>query len=121
MSRSWRSGCAPSASPRSGGRRSRSGSRPSISAPSDDRSPVTLDTLRAFVDALDDAGELTRITRAVSLDRELCEIADRVMKQPGGGTALFVEHPVLMSGARSEFPVAINLFGSIRRMAMSLG
>ena len=82
---------------------------------------MTLDTLRAFVDALDEAGELARITRPVSLDRELCEIADRVMKQPGGGKALLVEHPVLMSGKRSDFPVAINLFGSMRRMAMSLG
>ena len=82
---------------------------------------MTLDTLRAFVDALDDAGELARITTPVSLDRELCEIADRVMKQPGGGKALLVEHPVLMNGKRSEFPVAINLFGSMRRMAMSLG
>ena len=82
---------------------------------------MTLDTLRAFVDALDDAGELARITTPVSLDRERCEIADRVMKQPGGGKALLVEHPVLMNGKRSEFPVAINLFGSMRRMAMSLG
>jgi 4-hydroxy-3-polyprenylbenzoate decarboxylase len=82
---------------------------------------VTLDTLRAFVDALDESGELARITRPVSLDLELCEIADRVMKQPGGGKALFLEHPVLMTGRRSEFPVAINLFGSMRRMAMSLG
>ena len=82
---------------------------------------MTFDTLRAFIDALDDAGELARITRPVSLDRELCEIADRVMKQPGGGRALFFEQPVLMSGQRSEFPVAINLFGSMRRMAMSLG
>lgn len=82
---------------------------------------MTFDTLRAFVDALDKSGELARITRAVSLDRELCEIADRVMKQPGGGKALLVEHPVLMSGKRSEFPVAINLFGSMGRMAMSLG
>ena len=92
-----------------------------MSAPSDDRSPVTLDTLRAFVDALNESGELARITRPVSLDRELCEIADRVMKQPGGGKALLVERPVLMSGKPSEFPVAINLFGSMRRMAMSLG
>ena len=82
---------------------------------------MTLDTLRAFVDALDEAGELARITRPVSLDRELCEIADRVMKQPGGGRALLFEQPVLMSGKRSEFPVAINLFGSMRRMATSLG
>jgi 4-hydroxy-3-polyprenylbenzoate decarboxylase len=82
---------------------------------------VTFDTLRAFIDALDEAGELVRITRPISLDLELCEIADRVMKQPGGGKALLVERPVLMSGGRSEFPVALNLFGSTRRMAMSLG
>ena len=82
---------------------------------------MTLDSLRAFVDALDESGELVRITRPVSLDLELCEIADRVMKQPGGGKALLVEQAILMSGKRSEFPVAINLFGSMRRMAMSLG
>jgi 4-hydroxy-3-polyprenylbenzoate decarboxylase len=82
---------------------------------------VTFDTLRGFIDALEDAGELARITKPVSLDRELCEIADRVMKQPGGGRALVFEQPVLMSGQRSEFPVAINVFGSMRRMAMSLG
>ena len=82
---------------------------------------MTLDTLREFVDALDAAGDLIRITRPVSLDRELCEISDRVMKQPGGGHALLFEHPVLMSGQRSEFPVAINLFGSAERMATSLG
>jgi 4-hydroxy-3-polyprenylbenzoate decarboxylase len=82
---------------------------------------VTFDTLLTFVDWLDEAGELVRITRPVSLDRELCEIADRVMKQPHGGRALLFEQPVLMNGNRSEFPVAINLFGSMRRMAMSLG
>jgi UbiD family decarboxylase len=49
---------------------------------------VTADTLRAFVDALDDAGELARITRPVSLDRELCEIADRD-EATGGGALLF--------------------------------
>ena len=82
---------------------------------------MTFDTLRAFLDALDEAGELTRISHPVSIDRELCEIADRVMKQPGGGRALVFDHPVLMDGSRSEFPVAINLFGSMRRMALSLG
>jgi 4-hydroxy-3-polyprenylbenzoate decarboxylase len=82
---------------------------------------VTFDTLRAFLDALDAAGELVRVSHPVSVDRELCEIADRVMKQPGGGRALLFDHPVLMNGSRSAFPVAINLFGSQRRMAMSLG
>ena len=82
---------------------------------------MTIDTLREFIDALDTAGELVRVRHAVSLDRELCEIADRVMKRPGGGPALLFEHPVLMSGRASAYPVAINLFGSMRRMAMSLG
>ena len=82
---------------------------------------MSLDTLRAFVDALDEAGELVRITTPVSLDRELCEIADRVMKQAGGGKALLFERPVLVNGRPSEYPVGINLFGSMRRMAMSLG
>jgi len=82
---------------------------------------VTFDTLRQFVDALDAAGDLVRITRPVSLDLELCEIADRVMKQPGGGRALLFEQPRLMNGQRSEFPVAINIFGSMQRMATSLG
>ncbi|HEY2374470.1 MAG TPA: menaquinone biosynthesis decarboxylase [Gemmatimonadaceae bacterium] len=82
---------------------------------------MTLDTLRAFVESLDAAGELVRITRPVSLDREACEIADRVMKQPDGGRAILFEHPVLMSGERSDYPVAINLFGSMHRMATSLG
>ena len=82
---------------------------------------MTLNTLREFVDALDASGDLVRITRPVSLDREVCEIADRVMKQPGGGRALLFEHPLLMNGQQSEFPVAINLFGSTARMARSLG
>ena len=82
---------------------------------------MTLDSLSAFVEALDDAGELVRITQPVSVDRELCEIADRAMKQPGGGPALLFERPILMNGTPSAFPVGINLFGSMRRMAMSLG
>jgi 4-hydroxy-3-polyprenylbenzoate decarboxylase len=82
---------------------------------------VSLDTLRQFVGALEDAGELVRITKPVSLDRELCEIADRVMKQPNGGKALLFERPMLMNGQLAEYPVGINLIGSMRRMAMSLG
>jgi 4-hydroxy-3-polyprenylbenzoate decarboxylase len=82
---------------------------------------VALDTLTEFIDALDGAGELTRIRQPVSARLELCEIADRVMKQPGGGQALLFEHVTLADGSRSAYPVAINLYGSMRRMAMSLG
>ena len=82
---------------------------------------MSIDTLSHFIAELDKAGELVRITRPVSLNLELCEIADRVMKMPNGGPAVLFEHPVLMNGSRSAFPVGINLFGSMRRMAMSLG
>ena len=81
----------------------------------------TLDTLEQFISALDRAGELVRVTRPVSVDRELCEISDRVMKMPGGGPALLFEHVVLQDGSRSQFPVGMNLFGSERRMSMALG
>ena len=79
------------------------------------------DDLQAFIAALDAAGELARIRHPVRVKLELCEIADRVSKQPGGGKALLFEHAVLDDGTRSPYPVAINLFGSMRRMAMALG
>jgi len=81
---------------------------------------VTFDSLREFVDALDGAGELVRVTAPVSLDLELCEIADRVMKQarrrkrPADRVADSHERQ------RSSYPVGINLFGSMRRIAMAL-
>ena len=82
---------------------------------------MTIDTVGEFLDQLDRAGELKRIAHPVSADLELCEIADRVMKMPDGGPALLFENVTLIGGGRSEYPVAINLFGSMRRMAMSLG
>jgi 4-hydroxy-3-polyprenylbenzoate decarboxylase len=82
---------------------------------------VSLDTLSDFIAAIDKAGELHRITHPVRVHLELCEIADRVMKLPGGGPALLFEHPVLRDGTRASMPVAINLFGSMRRMSLALG
>ena len=82
---------------------------------------MAFDDLQSFISALDTSGELIRVTHPVSVHLELCEITDRVSKMPGGGKALLFEHPVLRDGTRSPYPVAINLFGSHRRMAMSLG
>jgi 4-hydroxy-3-polyprenylbenzoate decarboxylase len=82
---------------------------------------LSLDTLNEFVQAIDAAGELVRVRQPVKAHLELCEIADRVMKQPGGGPALLFEHVVLRDGTRSRYPLGINLFGSMSRMAMSLG
>ena len=82
---------------------------------------VTTNTLSGFIEALDRVGELVRVRDRVSLDLEVTEIADRMMKQPGGGKALLFEQPILMNGEPSPFPVGINLFGSMRRMSMALG
>jgi 4-hydroxy-3-polyprenylbenzoate decarboxylase len=82
---------------------------------------MALDNLRAFIGAIDVAGELTRVDRPVSVDKEITEVADRCMKSPGGGPALLFAKPTLRSGAASRYPVAVNLFGSERRMALALG
>lgn len=82
---------------------------------------MTVDTVGEFLAQLERSGELKRISHPVSVDLELCEIADRVMKMPGGGPALLFETVTLFDGSRSAYPVAINLFGSMRRMSMSLG
>src|SRR6266550_2450837 len=82
---------------------------------------MALDSLRAFVAAIDAAGMLVAVDRPVSVNREITEIADRCMKAAGGGPALLFEHPTLVSGGASRYPVAVNLFGSERRMALALG
>lgn len=84
-------------------------------------SPQVFDDLQSFIAALDAAGELVRISHPVRVRLELCEIADRVSKQPGGGKALLFEKPILDDGTVSRHPVAINLFGSMKRMSMALG
>ncbi len=77
--------------------------------------------MQEFIAAIDAAGELVRIAQPVRAKLEITEIADRAMKMPGGGPALLFEHVLLDDGSRSEFPVAINLFGSMTRMALALG
>ena len=74
----------------------------------------------AFLSALDRAGELKRISSPVAVELQITELADREMKSAGGGKALLFENPTI-GGKPSAFPVAINTFGSRRRMAMSLG
>src|SRR5882724_4822953 len=81
---------------------------------------MAFDSFRDFLNRLDESGQLRRITQPVATELEITEIADREMKQPGGGQALLFEHPTV-NGQVSPFPVAINTLGSHRRMAESLG
>ncbi|MAE60528.1 MAG: menaquinone biosynthesis decarboxylase [Planctomycetaceae bacterium] len=89
--------------------------------------------LRQFIEALDAAGELHRVTAPVSPILEVTEITDRISKSPApnlspharrndphhhqlGGKALLFEN---VDGA--SMPLAINTFGSYRRVEMALG
>ena len=72
--------------------------------------------LNDFISALDKSRELSRITDPVSPDLEISAVTDRVSKSPGGGPGLLFERPTGF-----EMPVAMNLFGSLKRMCMALG
>src|SRR5437867_4717227 len=76
-------------------------------------------SFRNFLAALDQAGELKRVTIPVDTDLLIAEWANREMKSPDGGKALFFEQPIV-DGKKSEFPVAINTMGSRKRMALAL-
>ena len=72
--------------------------------------------LNDFIGALDKSRELARINETVSPDLEIAAVTDRVSKSPGGGPGLLFERP-----DGYDMPVAINLFGSTKRMCMALG
>jgi len=70
--------------------------------------------LREFLAAIDRAGELRRVRAPVSPHLEITEICQRVVREEG--PALLFEN---VEG--SDFPLAINLFGSRRRVELALG
>lgn len=72
-------------------------------------------SLRAFIDALDKAGELVRIKTFVDPVLEIAEITDRVSKTPAKNKALLFEN------TGTDFPLLINGMGSEKRMCMALG
>jgi 4-hydroxy-3-polyprenylbenzoate decarboxylase len=69
--------------------------------------------LRAFVQALEENGELKRIPFEVDPVLEIAEFADRSVKS--GGPALLFEKP-----KGHDIPVLINAFASMRRMEIAL-
>ncbi len=70
--------------------------------------------LNEFLAALQRAGELHRVSAPVDPHLEISEIVTRTVR--AGGPALVFDRPT-----RGDMPVAINLFGTERRMAMALG
>ncbi len=70
--------------------------------------------LRDFIAALEQRGELKRITVEVDPHLEMTEIADRTLR--AGGPALLFENP-----RGSNVPVLANLFGTEHRVALGMG
>ena len=56
---------------------------------------MAFDSFRDFVNALDRARELKRISQPIATELEITELADREMKSPGGGKALLIEKPTI--------------------------
>src|SRR5882757_2423022 len=70
--------------------------------------------LKDYLAALEAAGELHRVKAAVDPTLEISEVVTRTVRAKG--PALLFERPT-----RGDMPLAINIFGSHRRMAMALG
>ncbi|MCX6317134.1 MAG: menaquinone biosynthesis decarboxylase [Bacteroidetes bacterium] len=70
---------------------------------------------QAFIDALEKAGELIRISTYVNPHLEIAEITDRISKSGNGGKAILFEN------TGYDFPVLMNAYGSEKRMCMALG
>src|SRR5262245_2019618 len=69
-----------------------------------------------FLARLEQEGELKRIRVPVDPYLEITEVADRIMKSPNGGPALLFEKPT-----GKNIPLAINVFGSRKRINLALG
>jgi len=75
-------------------------------------------SLREFMAALEAAGELVRVSEPVSTVLEMTEIQRRLLAD--GGPAVLFENPARADGEASSMPVLVNLFGTVKRVAMGV-
>lgn len=70
--------------------------------------------LRSYLEVLEEAGELARVSTPVALNQEVGAICFRNLQKQGPG--LLFERP-----GGSDIPLAVDLLGSRRRYALALG
>src|SRR5581483_8160429 len=75
-------------------------------------------SLREFLARLEAAGELVRVSEPVSSVLEMTEIQRRLLA--GGGPAVLFENVLRADGQRSAMPALVNLFGTVKRVAMGV-
>src|SRR5476649_1571245 len=75
-------------------------------------------SLRDFLARLEADGELVRVRQPVSTVLEMTEIQTRLIAE--GGPAVIFEKPIRADGTPSDMPVIVNLFGTVKRVAMGV-
>jgi 4-hydroxy-3-polyprenylbenzoate decarboxylase len=75
-------------------------------------------SLRDFIAQLEAQGELVRVKTPVSTVLEMTEICTRLLAE--GGPAVLFENPVRADGQPSDMPCLVNLFGTVKRVAMGV-
>src|ERR1700743_736681 len=75
-------------------------------------------SLRDFIAKLEATGELVRVKEPVSTVLEMTEIQTRLIAE--GGPAVIFEKPIKADGTPSDMPVLVNLFGTVKRVAMGV-
>ena len=83
------------------------------------RSQPVFSDLRDFVAHCEQHKALVRISEPVHMHLEATALQRQVMAE--NGPALLLEHPIRHDGTPSAFPVLINLFGTVERVAWALG
>jgi 4-hydroxy-3-polyprenylbenzoate decarboxylase len=76
---------------------------------------MTYRSLRDFIAKLESEGELVRVREPVSSVLEMTEIQTRLLAE--GGPAVLFENVLKADGSRSDMPVLVNLFGTVKRVA----
>ena len=79
---------------------------------------MTYRSLRDFVAGLETRGEVVRVREPVSTVLEMTEIQRRMVAREG--PAILFEKPVRADGTPSDIPVLVNLFGTVKRVAMGV-
>ena len=75
-------------------------------------------SLRDFIAKLEKAGELVRVSEPVSTVLEMTEIHRRLLAK--GGPAVLFETVIRADGEPSTMPCLVNLFGTVKRVAMGV-
>ena len=76
------------------------------------------ESLRDFIQRLEQAGRLQRVSVPVDPHLEMTEIQTRLLAEQG--PAILFEQPVKRDGTRYDMPVLVNLFGTVERVAWGM-